>query len=140
MQNCSACHGLHGEGGSGGRLVPAALPRFEIISVTEVGTDGMPGFGSQLSPSQIGAIADHVLGMAGLVENEGESDEGSASTPTTVRSDDRTLAVGSPADSPGGGPVDGGSSPGTVLVIVISCAAAGVAVFLWLRAARNLSG
>ncbi len=65
MQNCSACHGLHGEGGPGGPVAGTTSSRSQIISVTTGGAGGMPGYGSRLSADEIGAIADHILGMGG---------------------------------------------------------------------------
>ncbi len=63
MQNCSGCHGLHREGGAGGAVAGTGLSRSAIISITEAGASGMPGFGSQLSAEEMGAMADHILGM-----------------------------------------------------------------------------
>ena len=65
QQNCSACHGLHGEGGPGGAVAGTSLSRSQTIAVIEGGTTGMPGYAAQLSAAEIGALADHVLGMAG---------------------------------------------------------------------------
>jgi mono/diheme cytochrome c family protein len=65
QQNCSACHGLHGEGGPGGAVAGTTLGRSQTIAVITGGASGMPGYASQLSSAEIGAVADHVLGMAG---------------------------------------------------------------------------
>ncbi len=65
QQNCSACHGLHGEGGPGGAVAGTALSRSQTIGVITGGASGMPGYASQLSAGQIAAVADHVLGIAG---------------------------------------------------------------------------
>ena len=65
MQNCSGCHGLHGEGGPGGPVAGTSLTRAQIISITTAGTSGMPGYASQLSNSEMAALADHILSMAG---------------------------------------------------------------------------
>ena len=67
--HCSACHGLHGEGGPGGAVAGTTLARSQIISVTTEGTSGMPGYGSQLSGIEIEAVADHILGMSGAPSN-----------------------------------------------------------------------
>ena len=78
MQNCSACHGLHGEGGSGGVLVGTEANRPKIIAITTVGSGGMPEFGSRLTTDEIAAIADHVTGLASAaVDDEvvADSDE-----------------------------------------------------------------
>jgi mono/diheme cytochrome c family protein len=64
MQNCSGCHGLHGEGGPGGAIAGTGLSRSGIISLIDAGTNGMPGYGSQLSAGEIAAITDHVQSMS----------------------------------------------------------------------------
>lgn len=65
MQNCSPCHGLHGEGGVGGVLAGTTLGRAEIIRLTTDGRATMPAFGGRLSSAEIAAIADQVLSMSG---------------------------------------------------------------------------
>lgn len=83
MQHCSACHGLHGEGGPGGAVAGTTLARSQIISVTTEGTSGMLGYGSKLSSIEIEAVADHILGMSGAPsdpEGAGAGENGTADT------------------------------------------------------------
>jgi mono/diheme cytochrome c family protein len=235
MQNCSSCHGLHGEGGPGGAVAGTTLNRSQTVSVIARGTSGMPGYSSQLSADEIAAIADHVLGMAGSggATGGGTTEDGTAvgdpvippelaeghslfgqfcaachgpngegglggpvagigmsaadmeeiirngvgsmpgfsdqmtdakigalvsfsealasgvtfevqETTTTTHSADETLAAGDSPTVRAGDLAEGssgsGSSPITVVAIVIGVLMAGGAAFLWMRAARNLAG
>jgi len=62
MQGCSACHGVHGDGGTGGPVAGTTLSRSETIDVISSGIGTMPGYNTMLSVEEIEAVADHVLG------------------------------------------------------------------------------
>jgi mono/diheme cytochrome c family protein len=89
MQNCSGCHGLHGEGGVGGALAGIAMSRSGIISLIDAGTSGMPAYGSQLTGEEMGAIADHILGVipaGGSGGSAGDSIPGDGATDSPLLS------------------------------------------------------
>jgi mono/diheme cytochrome c family protein len=146
MQNCSGCHGLHGGGGPGGAVAGTALGRSRIISVTDSGTSGMPGYGSQLSAEEVGAIADHILAMSSAGDEPGDETVDAppvaADTATTSPGDqhDETRAAGlslpNPLGRDAGG--DGGLSGPVIVAVFLALAVAGGAAVLWLRSARNL--
>lgn len=107
MQNCSACHGLHGEGGPGGVLVGTEASRSKIISVVTVGSGGMPEFGTRLTADEIAAIADHVLGLASAAVGDevgGESGEPSDGAVAQEAVTEYVVVPVPAEDAPGGFP------------------------------------
>ena len=63
-QNCARCHGTDGGGGlgpqlSGGRVVEAFPNVDDQITFVTRGRDGMPPFGSTLSPAQIKQVVEY---------------------------------------------------------------------------------
>jgi mono/diheme cytochrome c family protein len=151
MQNCSGCHGLHGEGGPGGPVAGTTLGRSEVIAVTEAGTTGMPGYGSQLSAAEIAAIADWlvafpeglVAGQVPAIQDETGADDEAAVSTDDEQTDGHLLSVGDVAAPLARGVddrTDGGVTAGLVLAVVSGLLIAGGAVSLWMRAGRNLVG
>lgn len=64
-QHCSTCHGEQRTGGMGPALLPESLARLRPAEALQVITQGrqatqMPGFGTQLSAAELGALASHI--------------------------------------------------------------------------------
>ena len=64
-QHCSACHGEQRTGGMGPALLPESLARLRTAEALQVITQGrqatqMPGFGTQLSTAELGALAGYI--------------------------------------------------------------------------------
>jgi mono/diheme cytochrome c family protein len=148
MQNCSGCHGLHGEGGPGGAVAGTALSRSGIISLTNVGTSGMPGYGSQLSAEEVVAVADHILAMT---SNGEETGDGTAEVPpaapdtaTTISDEqqDETLAAGLSLPNPlrRDAEGNGGLSAPVIVAVFLGLVMAGGAAGMWIRSVRHLVG
>lgn len=70
--NCAACHGAGLEGGSGPNLVTSELghPDADFVKAITEGEGEMPGFGGDLTTSEIQSLVDFVRTMqaAGLEE------------------------------------------------------------------------
>jgi quinohemoprotein ethanol dehydrogenase len=64
--SCVVCHGEKGQGGShGGAKLTPALTRESTSNVVTRGRNDMPAFGSALSPTDLQALTDYVLELAG---------------------------------------------------------------------------
>lgn len=146
MQNCSGCHGLHGEGGPGGAVAGTELSRSGITFLTNDGTSGMPGYGSQLSAEEVGAIADHILAMTSSGEEAGEAtidaslDVPGTATTISVEQQDETLSAGLSLPNPLAGDPEGNGGPSALVMVAVFLAlvTAGGAAAIWIRSARNL--
>ena len=62
QQHCAACHGAQRTGGMGPALLPESLERLRRPDALKVITEGrtatqMPGFGAQLKPDEVAALA-----------------------------------------------------------------------------------
>ena len=57
--SCAGCHGANG-----GNLISRGLSASQVVSVTNSGTAGMPGFSSQLSTAEVDAVASYVASLA----------------------------------------------------------------------------
>ena len=148
LQGCSACHGVHGEGGAGGPVAGINLSRSETIAVIGSGIGTMPGYDTLLSPEEIEAIADHILGIGagpGTSVAPGTVDTtvppgGPESTTTTTtelenstpvpESGDPVLTLGAPPIEPAGG------NPLTAVLVGLLGTAA---VVMWVRSLRGLT-
>lgn len=65
QQHCAACHGAQRTGGMGPALLPESLARLRPAEALEVITQGrqatqMAGFGQQLSPAELSALASYI--------------------------------------------------------------------------------
>jgi len=148
LQGCSACHGVHGEGGAGGPVAGTTLSRSETIAVIGSGIGTMPGYDTLLSPEEIEAIADHILGIGagpGTSVAPGTVDTtvppgGPESTTTTTtelenstpvpESGDPVLTLGAPPIEPAGG------NPLTAVLVGLLGTGA---VVMWVRSLRGLT-
>ena len=80
--NCAACHGGSGEGGIGPALAGQVIPRSEITTIVGSGRGAMPSFDVTLSPDELAAVVDYVVGLGAGTAGEGAT--GSTTTETTV--------------------------------------------------------
>ncbi len=107
MRECAVCHGLHGEGGSGGALFGTSAKAGEIESIIADGSGSMPGFASKLNAEELRALVAFVVDLSG-VEPEPEDTEGdgteeavqattSTSSTTTTTTEVRAIAA-APSD------------------------------------------
>jgi len=147
LQGCSACHGVHGEGGAGGPVAGTNLSRSETIAVIGNGIGTMPGYDTLLSAEEIGAIADHILGIGTGSETSvapGTVDltvppGGPESTTTTTESQNSTPVPegGDPVLTLGAPPIEpaGGNPLTAVLVGLLGTGA----VVMWVRSLRGLT-
>jgi mono/diheme cytochrome c family protein len=76
---CAACHGEGRLGGTGPALLPENLGRLRPEAVTAVIRDGrpgtqMPGFGHELAPEEVAALAAHALTPLPQVPAWGEAE------------------------------------------------------------------
>ncbi len=134
MQNCSGCHGLHGEGGAARALVGIQASRSQIISVIASGGEGMPGFASRFTADEIGSLADHVLALtaetaAGDVVAAAEVADGDPDTETAIEY--VVVPVPGPEAPPEGFPVL------AVSIAFVLGVGIGAGAVLWTRLGRN---
>ena len=73
--NCAACHGPQGQGGSGPALAGNrnALREANVRNIIEYGRGTMPGYGAQLSEAQLTKLTDYVVNE--LATDETSSDD-----------------------------------------------------------------
>ena len=151
QQNCSACHGLHGEGGSGGPVRGTAMARSSILEVITSGTSGMPAYAATLTGADIEAVADHVLGMSAAALSTTSTTSAATAEesqpPTTVPAEQGPAGPTLEAADQEPGPIaivsddsTTGLTTGNVLRVVILSLAMITAVVVALRSLYNLTG
>jgi mono/diheme cytochrome c family protein len=139
-QFCAACHGVNGEGGIGGAVAGIEISTEELTDVIRNGVGSMPGFATQMSEVEIGELVAFSAALAADAELM-------AADTTTTTQGDNGEATFDAADSLGGfvrelGDPDGGGGLSTAVLVAafFGVVVAGGAVFVWMRAVRNLVG
>ncbi len=82
--NCAACHGASGEGGIGPALAGTSLSAGDIGSAIQGGTGAMHSLASSLSPDDVAAVADYILGLQADTGDSG--DQGAADATAAIYS------------------------------------------------------
>ncbi len=82
---CSGCHGSGGEGASGPALVGTQLDSAGLIAIIADGAGGMPGYGSQLSSTEIEDLAVLIMAMGQGHQEPGDTTTTSGAAVTTTR-------------------------------------------------------
>jgi mono/diheme cytochrome c family protein len=108
---CSGCHGAAGEGASAPALAGTSLDTADLISIIAEGRNGMPGYSTQLSSTEIEDLAGLIMAMGQGHGDVSDPDD----APTTTRA-----VVTAEPDPPGAGDEDGGTAAGTLGIILLS--------------------
>lgn len=139
---CSACHGVNGEGGSGGAVAGIEIASVDLDGIIRDGVGSMPGFASSMSEAELTALVAFSEALAadpGLME---------ATTTTLDEPDDESVPASVSGANTGRGlaadvtePDEGGGLSAAVMAaILLGMIVSGGATFAWMRSARNLVG
>ena len=132
-KHCSACHGAHAQGGSGGPLAGTDLEQSELIWVTTAGRGDMPAFVERLAPDEVAAIADFVLSVNPLSDQTNEVAGTDSGDTDDDSGDGLSLFLDEDSSS------DPAKSPLIVGFLILgSMAIVGGVGTLWLKSAREL--
>jgi mono/diheme cytochrome c family protein len=138
-QYCAGCHGATGAGGSGGAVAGIEISPADLNEAIRDGVGSMPGFATAMTEAELTDLIAFSEALAAdpdlMVPDRTTATEAERADESILASDATTLR-GLPADP--GEPAGGGFSVSVLAAVFLGIAAAGGAVFAWMRSVRNL--
>jgi mono/diheme cytochrome c family protein len=137
---CSACHGVNGEGGSGGAVAGIEIAPADLDGIIRDGVGSMPGFATRMTEAELTALvafSEALAADSGLMDTttttQNEPDDESVTASDSASNSGRSLAAD--VTEPDGG---GDLSAAVIAAIFLGMIVSGGAAFAWMRSARNL--